>query len=33
MGTVEPKSRGAVVVVDDDDGIRSELRDVLESVG
>jgi CheY-like chemotaxis protein len=33
MGTVDPKSRGAVLVVDDDDGIRSGLRDVLESVG
>lgn len=31
MDTVEPKSRGAVLVVDDDDDVRSELRDVLES--
>ena len=30
MGTVDPKSRGAVLVVDDDEDIRSELRSVLE---
>src|SRR5690242_19843865 len=31
MGTVDPKCRAAVLVVDDDDGVRSELRDLLES--
>lgn len=30
MGTVDPKSRGAVLVVDDDENLRSELRSVLE---
>src|SRR5688500_8781652 len=32
MGTVDPKGRGAVLVVDDDEDIRSELRSVLEYV-
>jgi CheY-like chemotaxis protein len=30
MLTGDPKSRGAVLVVDDDEDVRSELRDLLE---
>lgn len=33
MGAVDPKNRGAVLVVDDDEGLRSEVRDVLEGEG
>jgi len=33
IGTVDPKSRGAVLVVDDGEDVRSELRDLLESEG
>ena len=33
MGTVDPKGRGAVLVVDDDEGLRAELRSTLEADG
>ena len=33
MGSADPKSRGAVLVVDDDEDLRSEVRDVLEAEG
>lgn len=33
MGTVNPKSRGAVLVVDDDEDLRAELSATLESEG
>ncbi len=31
MGTVDPMSRGAVLVVDDDEDLRAELRSTLEA--
>ena len=30
MGTVDPKDRGVVLVVDDDDDYRQVVRDILE---
>jgi two-component system chemotaxis response regulator CheY len=30
MGSVDPKSRGAVLVVDDDEDLRGQLREALE---
>lgn len=33
MGSFDPKSRGAVLVVDDDEGLRDALRDTLEAEG